>query len=603
MITHLASLCALLCALIVFGPTAVTAQGALREKQRMAEAFERSGDVRNASRLWQEIYAADPDNGNAYGGVIRTLLSLKQDAALLPIVKDYAKAHQHAESMLLTGTLYWRLGKQEDAEHWWKQYLELGKDNADAHVRLAQEYASLTLHAKAISLYLKARELSEDENQYAEQLAALYAATGDIQKGADEILRHYASTGDVQQTKGLLSSLMTSPENTAFLKEVLDTRPGTKYSTLVLRQWFARETRNWNEAFELTRQLDTERKARGQELLLFADGARIDGQYDIAIKAYGEVLALSNVPQNTSLSAAYGATRTLEQKLKLQVGAVSKSDAEEVIERYTAIVKQYPQHPISADALLNIARLTDEDLHDPIGAQSVLQRLANTYKGTTAASDGVLLLSSIYAATGRLDLSESVLNDLINTPTRNNLSQRDLALLRKADLQLYRGENDSARTIYVDLATRPASPAANDALERSLLLTLAQDDSAAVAIFIQGLLNDFQRRPKEASDLFIKASQVARDPELRDRSVFEAARTRLAAGDDVAAQPLLQTLTERTPESLYGDRAMFLLSEIFERRGDRKGALDILTNLIVQYPRSIHVPEARTRIRRLRGDV
>lgn len=594
---------ALLCVAHMVACSEVQAQGALREKQRMAEAFERSGDMRNASRLWQEIYSEQESNDVAYSGVVRTLLALKQDAALLPLVERYAKTHAHAESMVLAGTLSWRLGKTQDAERWWAAVVDTDKSNPDLWFRLGREYASLMLHQKAIDAYLKARDLSGNPNEGSAQLSALYAATGDVQKGADEILRLYALDGDVQQTKGLLSSLMTTPENTAFLKGVLDSHTSPKHSTLVLRQWFARETRDWNAALQFTRALDAERNAQGQELLMFADGARLDGQYDIALKAYGEVPSIAKVAPNTSLSAAYGSTRTLEQKLKLQAASSSRSDAQAIIDRYAAIVKQYPQHPIAAEALLNIARLTDEDLDDPIASLSVLQRLANTYKGTTSAADGVLLLSSIYAATGRLDLAESVLVDITNIPARNSINQRELALLRKADLLLFRGKTDSARTIYIDLASRPASPAANDALERTLLLTIAQDDSAAVAIFIQAALKDLQRLPEEAAAMYIKASQTASDAELRDRSVFEAARMHLSTGNDLAAQPLLQTLTERTPESLYGDRAMFLLAEILERRGDRKGALEMLTNLIVQYPRSIHVPESRTRIRRLRGDV
>jgi len=602
MTTRFAMISALFCALQLFNCAEAIAQGALREKQRMAQAFEHSGDMRNASRLWQEIFSEQPTNDAAYGGVVRTLLALKQEAALLPVVEQYAKANKHPESMLLAGTLSWKIGKAPEADSWWTAFVQTDETNPDVWFRLGREYASLTLHQKAIDAHLKARDLSGNPNESSAQLSALYAAMGSVEKGAEEILRLYALEGDVQQTKGLLSSLMTTPENTAFLKGVLKENRSSKYSMLVLRQWFARETRDWNSALELSRALDDERNARGQELLMFADGARMDGQYDVAIKAYSEVLALSNVATNTSLSAAYGSTRTLEQKLKLQ-GSSSRDDALSIIERYSAIVKQYPQHPISAEALLKMARLTDEDLKDPVGALAILQRLANTYRGTTSAADGVLLLSSIYAATGRLDLAESVLADITNMPSRNNANQRELALLRKADLLLFRGQTDSARTMYVDLVSRPASPAANDALERSLLLTLAQDDSAAVVIFVQGLLSDFQRRAVEASDHFIKASEKARDPELRDRSLFEAARTRLASGDDAAAQPLLKTLTERTPESLYGDRAMFLLAEILERGGNRKGALEMLTNLIVQYPRSIHVPEARTRIRRLRGDV
>ena len=83
---------------------------------------------------------------------------------------------------------------------------------------------------------------------------------------------------------------------------------------------------------------------------------------------------------------------------------------------------------------------------------------------------------------------------------------------------------------------------------------------------------------------------------------MRAAEVALMMRDDSLALMPLRTIAERIPETIWGDRVLMRLAEIEERRGDVAAAMQALNALLVAYPRSIFVPAARDRIRKLRGD-
>jgi TolA-binding protein len=156
--------------------------------------------------------------------------------------------------------------------------------------------------------------------------------------------------------------------------------------------------------------------------------------------------------------------------------------------------------------------------------------------------------------------------------------------------------------MYGAIAENPGSVAANDALDRSLLLQLRQDDSLAVSAIIKADELMIRRRFVAAADLLATTLGAVRDSDLKDRGAFLAAKASVASGDTLRAEPFLLSILQHVPESIYGDQALWLLATVSERKNDVKAAMQYLESLLVYYPRSILTSEARERIRRLRGD-
>jgi tetratricopeptide (TPR) repeat protein len=210
-------------------------------------------------------------------------------------------------------------------------------------------------------------------------------------------------------------------------------------------------------------------------------------------------------------------------------------------------------------------------------------------------------LADIYLAQGQDTAAREQLELVLNL--RNGVNEKmDVARLRLADMELWRGNDSAARSRYEEISGNPSSIAANDALDKLLLLQLRQDDSVAVTLIIQAEEFFLRRRYADAVSLLTSRLETVRDNDLKDRGSYLAARSCIVLGDTLKAEPFLLSILQRIPESIYGDQSLWMLATVSEFKNDVKTAMQYLESLLVYYPRSILIPDARERIRKLRGD-
>ncbi len=591
----------LIAAILHIGAGSASAQSSAdRDKMRMAQAYERSGDLRSAARIYQELYAADGRNEGYFQGVVRTLMALQQYSSLLPLVETRIKETPRLETLVLAGALHAKLGATDKAMQFWNSAVKLADEKESAYVLIAQEQGQISLNALALDSYRSARKQNGSPTAYAEEIGRLAAITGDVETAAKEALSFYSVDGDLVRVQRQISLLLALEGGAAAVGTELDRLPDSYTDVLRLKQWFYRQTMDWDKALRVTERLDAQSRQRGQEMLLFADGARMDGQYDVAIAGYGKVMS-GSVEERVRMSAAYGSARALEQKLRA-CRVLTRDEAQQLIARYDEIISRYGQHPIAADALLASASLQDDVLGKTADAQDRLLRLMNQWKGTTVWPLAGLRLADIYLATNLDAQAVEVLRSVASGPVVVVGEKRDLALLRLADLYLWSGKLDSARTLYSALTDSPNSPAANDAIDRLLLIDLAQDDSAAVLAIARALGLQGRRKFIDAGNDFSAVASTTKDTDLQDRALMLAAQCYVDGNASSKAEEMLVQIINRVPETIYGDRALFLAADVLIKRNDSKGAAAMLEAILTQYPRSILIPTARDRIRSLRGD-
>ena len=576
------------------------AQDGTRDKLRLAATSERTGDMRSAARIYLELLEARPTDNAAYEGVVRTLTALGQFSSLLPVVEDREQRQPSADVSMQLAGVYWKLGKQQDAIAAWSRAVDRAGNDAEAWAMVAESQAAVLANAIAIESFLRARDKQDDADAFAAQLSALYIALGNVEQGAQEVLKDLRSSNDLMRAQGRLSAIMSTPKGVAVVGALLDTETDEQGDLARLRQWYYREVKNWKAALAVTIDLDKRSKAQGQELLQFGDGARRDGAYDIAIEAYETVLA-GNPNEQRRLTAIYSYARTLDQKLRAG-STFDKRDAQRIIDRYAGIVRDFPSHWYASNALYQMALLELDILGNTDKGRDLLQRLVNQYQGTQAAADGALRLARLYIGVEQFDIADQYLTGLARTTSSETQPQRDVALVIRGDLAAWRGKIDSAQTFYAKVAAVPGSTAANDALDRLLMLQLADQDSAAVATMRQADKLAATGKASAAAATYHAAATTARDRELRDRCNLSAAEQYMTIGQDTTAMTLLDAIIADVPETIFGDRALFRKAELALRRKDVPMAVDALTVLLVQYPRSILLPDARERLRALRGD-
>ncbi len=568
------------------------------DRLRMAQTYESGGDLRNAARIYLELYDADGANASAFQGIVRTLTGLKQPESLLPIVVKEAKRAPSTRTDLLAAQLSAQLGKREDAMVWWGSAIEREGKTESIYATIAKAQFDARMLAEAIVSYTTARTISEEPFAYARELSVLFAATNDLENATKEALNEHRATPDVTSTEARLGALMALDTTNSRVRAVLR-NAGDLPQRDRLMSWYYRTTGDWAAAYKITRKIDEEERMRGNEILRFADAARREGAYETAIEAYDDLV--KNGQKQVALVASFGMVRTLDQRISSQV-RIDTAQARTIIGQYREVIRANPEHPLTADAMLRAATLCDEILHDRDQARDLLTGLTNRWNGTTAAARGSLLLADLYLAVGRADAADDILMTLVTNERLPDPDVRDLALLRRADLRLFNGDQATARTGYLEITKRPESIAANDAIDRLALLTLAIDDSAAVAEYFKGTYAQIRRDPSSAIKFYEQAAKMATDAEVKDRCLLQEAQSRFDLGETERVVQTLEPVIARIPEAIFGDRALLLIANCFERLGRTQDAIDSLTALLVQYPRSILAPASRERIRRLRGD-
>lgn len=590
---------ALLVLVIQFSSTVALSQQGAPERFRLAQTYEQSGDPRSAARIYQELYAERPQENKYFHGVVRTLSQLGQHASLVPLVEEKMKASPSVDIAILLGTAQWKSGMSASATDSWNKAIELASNNETTLVAIGEAQIGAGAHALALRTIERARDIASSPATHAFLLARLYLATGDLMKATESLLIDYNDNNDLMQTQGQLAAVMARDGGVQILRQQLG---GSSPEMLRLRMWFHQELKEWTLAMNIAKDLDDKLRAQGQELFMFGERARRDGQLEVAVDVFGLVAEMSSSADQWRQNSLYWYVRTLDQRIR-SGSQISPTDAKVIIDRYLDVVKRFPNTWFAADALYHCGVLYDDVLNERERARELLQRVANSWRGTVAASDAVLYLADFAIAEDRLGVALQILQSIDQQTTTAELTaRRDMAAVIRADILAWSGQIDTATSLYMQIAQRTGSAASNDAFDRILFLQMVDTDTATRSAALLGDRELRSRRYSQAAILYESASQTAKEPELRDRCRWQAAQAWWKLRNDIEVDRVLSSLVKEVPESIYGDRALFLWATILERRGDPVGAISALTNLLTFYPRSILSSDARERIRRLRGD-
>ncbi len=578
-----------------------SAQQGAPERYRYAQALEQSGDQRGAARIYQELYTERPNEDRYFDGVVRTLSALGQHASLVPIIEERVAKAPSVPLLNQLAMAQWKSGMTVTATEQWQRALALAGNAEDALVEIGEAQLLAGAATVAMPTFERARSVNGNKRAHAFVIGRIALATGDVARATTEFIEDYRDRSDLLQTQGQLAAIMATPEG---VRTVRDKLRGNEPEILRLRVWFYQEVKEWNQAFEVVKMLDAATRAAGQELYTFAERARRDGQYDVAIEAFGYVADMSAAADQWRQNALYWYVRTLDQRIRGRGKTVTSSDAATIIARYEDVIQRSPRNPFAADALYHIGVLQGDVLKDREQARLTMQRLMNSWRGTTAAADAGLYVSDLAVVADQLNVAEQILLGLESLPVTNDLAmRRDMAVIKRADILAWKGLADSARRLYMAVASRPGSAASNDAFERLMMFQLTDEDTATRSQILLGDRMMIARREDVAAQHYEAAALGTKDTELRDRCRWRASVAWNSFGNVAEAERLAQSIANDAPESIVGDRALFVLAEIKERGGDVSAAMKHLTDLLTYYPSSILVPRARERLRLLRGDV
>lgn len=574
-----------------------------RERYQLAQSYENSGNYEEAGRLYKELFYEQKSNVLYFDSYLRAYKELHKYSELIEDVKTFIEKHPLIKYRSVMAELYWKIGDNQKANDEWDKIIADNIKNPEAYETIAYDQMSLRQYDKAIATLVQGRKNMGVKGVFADQLSRYYALTGDFKNGIEEVLlleadpnlRGYAQS----RLYGFLENASAVEYFDIRLKKEVEKNPND-YELYKLLLWYYRTTNREDKAFDMCIIIDQLRKASGREIYYFADQARYDGEYEIAIKAYNYILNLGSASPYRS-TAYYGLTRSLEARA-LESDSIKLDEMKMIVDSYLKMAKDFSANPQSDESLLRAANLQYKYLKKTDDAVKILQNLTAKAKITDIKTKASLKLGEIYLAENNLPKAKDEFRNVLTRYTNIDPADASQAQYNLAMLEYYIGDLDSAKVQFDILGLDPKSQVANDALEYSGFITENKSNSDAIDIYRKAELLIQQNKQLEAAEKFIAVAACAQKTNIGEKALVNAANIYEDDKQKPKAIEIWKRLAEEYPQGIYCDLVYYNIANYNSETKNYDEAMKYYKKLLVVYPRSIYVEDARKKARALRDE-
>lgn len=585
-------------------------------KFTLAESLERAGEYEGALKLFEELYVVEPANTQYFNALHRVNLQLKNYTVSIELLEKRISEHPDDISLFgMLGSTYYMMGNQEKAYEVWEKPFIPAPNNPVVYRIIANYAVERRAFEKAIELYERGKEISDDKVLFAYDLAQLYTLTMQFENAAEE----YCTILDKepmqrQQIEQKILSYSGKPGALQITISVVD--EWSDKSNLSLSYLLARlltESKRYDEAFEVYRDIDEEQSNLGKDLYSFADLLSKEKNYLMAEKVYREIIDLySNSPLIPAAKLGYA--KSIEATLiesyweSLPLWKpyfhFKKYDSEkidDVLAAFNEVVEIYANTEAAYEALLRIGLIQFHMRNDHVKASENFKIIISDGINSNSAADAFIELGNIALLNGNLEEAESYFSKIIDKRNSNNRVS-NLAKLKLAKVNFYQQKVDDANNLLAGILFNLKDDNANDAIELSLILNTTMNDSSNLVLFAEA---EYLAEQKKFSEAAIKYNLVYQNPQafvLHSIAKLHHAEMLLADDNYEEAITLFEDIAGEGEKNIYADKALYLLGKTYQLGvGEKEKALEVYEKLLLDFPNSLYIDEARNEILSIRN--
>ena len=371
------------------------------------------------------------------------------------------------------------------------------------------------------------------------------------------------------------------------------------------------------------RQLGFASPSDQQRWLRFANNLRLEGQFNLAIEAYQDLLSQPLKQSNTLGKALLGLAKTYEDQIILPSneaplvafypgnvffenpflgGAnISKTSLETTFVLYDSILTRFPQTSFSPQAHFRLGEILFRVNQDFDGARRSFLAALAAEPVPRLREQINLRLGDLYIARGDLELARTYFASPVLTPS--NKTRLTPFVMKTILVALLSGAVPAAQALVDSLVKVSPSEELyfNDLLElQDLLATYYKPDqppdSTAFQMFLQAELLLRQAKVTEAAEVLAFIRERTPQAAIVPLVTFREATLRLSHDQFELAEQLAEGLRD-TPWAAQG---LVLLGEITERREENpQEARRYYHRLLKEYPNSMLAEPVRLHLREI----
>jgi len=590
----------------------------LINKFALAQSFEQAGQFEKASKLYVELYEANPENNVYFMSLNRVYVQLKNYAASVDLIeRELARRKNDITLYGMLGSTYSMMGNEQKAFEVWDKALSIAGPNSAFYRTIASYAMERRAFEKAIDIYKKGKAIAQDKIFFSYDLGQLYTITMQFGNAAEE----YCSilSEQPQQLQTIESKMLASANKPDALKQFTTvvekhiSDDNLSFSHLLAKLYV--EGKEYKKAYDLYLNIDEKQSGNGQELKRYADFLFGEKQYDLSQTIYEKILEKysgSQIVPSTKLGYAKCLEAILMDDYIKQVPAwkpyyelkpYESPEVEKVIKAFKEIAGLYKNSEVAYEAMLRIGMIKFYLQNDQQGAKNYLNKIVDEARMSQHAAEAYEELGNIALVNGNLTEAETDLNEILSLP-RLNPDDQYKAKFNLAKVSFYKNDPDQTRKLLAEVTKNLKDDNANDALELSLLLNSAKYDSSNLVLFAEA---EFLAEQKKFDEAAKKYNLIAGDPKafiLHSIASFRFAEMQLALNDYPQSIELFEKIADEGEKNIYADKALYLLGKIYENgmKDDAK-AIEMYEKLLAKFPASIYLDEARSEINKLKDKI
>ncbi|GAA4464046.1 hypothetical protein GCM10023093_13640 [Nemorincola caseinilytica] len=503
------------------------------------------------------------------------------------------------------GQVYEKAGKPDKAKVQYDSVLRMINGDDIFTNNIAKAFSEIGHDDYAVLTYETALQRLGHPPMYGRQLAMLYNKLGNVDRAVDALLRGGPSVfTTADNAKELLLEMIGADTKKlqlvqkAIIKKLNQEPENTYYGEILT--WVYTQKDDWDGALIQIQAIDERNRENGKRIMDLARTAVAANKYEIADKAFDDIIAKGKDQPYYMLARSEKLTAALE---RLQDNNERKpEDVAALAALYDSFMVQYPKYYTQLTAS-EYARLHAEYGNNVKRAIEILKR-AIAEPDTRRNMMGIfkLQLGDYYLLQGRM-WDASLTYSQVDKDFKQDVMGED-ARFRNARLAYYMGDFELAQKQLGILKSGTSNLISNDAIDLSVLITENVEDSNTVPLhrFAYAGLLLFQNKDKEAEALVDSISTAFPKHPLNDDLVMMRARIAVKHHEYTRALEHLKTVVDKYGKDVLGDDAVYMTAEIYYNYLHQpQEARKHYEQLIIDYPGSTWVQTARQRLNEMKA--
>ena len=586
----------------------VQAQAGTTDEQ-LANYYLDIGEYEKALLYFEKLYDENPKGSN-YEGLLTCYTKLENYKEAEKLVKKVIKKFNSNTYYIDLGSIYEAQGKESDAYSSYREAIKNLPQSQGMVIRTANEFIRRNKLDLALETYQYGKKLLQGKYPFSYEIAGLYGSMGDTQKMISEYLDlvefNDAYLQTVQNALGRSINFESNTENVDLLRNELLRRiqkdpAATTYGEMLT--WLFLQQRDFNSAFVQIKAIDKRLNEDGGRILNLASLCTNNEAYDVAEKCY-DYLIEKGKSNKYYTHARAGALKSRFSKLKT-VYPPDTIALKTLRDDYTATLNELGIVYETVGMLRQKAQLEAYYI-DNLEAANISLNEALDSPGLYAeiAAEIKLELAKILIARDYI-WDASLLSSQVDKDFKNDMLGYEAKLLN-AKISYYTGDFDWAQAQLDVLKGSTSKLISNDAMELSLLITDNMNMDTIYEPMIMYAHADLlivQHKFDDAITLLDSIVNTWPGHALTDETLLQRAKIAEHRYDYDEAITFYQKILTEHYFGINADNALFKMADLYEfKLKDYEKAQELYKQLMVDFPGSLFVVEARKRYRNLRGD-